>query len=208
MTRTFVSTASRVSSAQAAPADGGTSQRRCSMSPCSSSRRQSGAAGETWLACSSAAWRCRVRLTRMAKSSRPGAWQANGWPVSASRRSAIPAESAQRQHGHAQRANGADGRLGGGPVVGMAGDAGVVEDQQPAGVIPGGQPGDMRGQLGRRHFGETAVGIVQQRDGGDAECRPGLPQFPGPLPGQVGAGLVQRGRLAAGVAQNMHRGSA
>ena len=45
MARTFVSTASRVSSAQAAPANGGTSQRRCSMSPCSSSRRQSGAAG-------------------------------------------------------------------------------------------------------------------------------------------------------------------
>ena len=79
------------------------------------------------------------------------------------------------QHGQAQRSGGPDGRGCGGPVVGMAGDAGVVEDQQPAGVIPGGQPGDVRGQFGRRYLGETAVGMIQQRDGGDAEYRPGLP---------------------------------
>ena len=44
------------------------------------------------------------------------------------------------QHRQAQRSGGSDGRGRGGPVVRMAGDAGVVEDQQPAGMIPAGQP--------------------------------------------------------------------
>jgi hypothetical protein len=61
------------------------------------------------------------------------------------------------------------------------------------------------GQFGAQHLGEVAVGIIQQRHGGDAERRSGLPQFASPLPDQVGAGLVQRGRLTAGVAQDVHR---
>ena len=56
----------------------------------------------------------------------------------------------------------------------MTGDAGVVEDQQPAGVIPGGQPGDVRGQLADRYPGQAAVGIVKQRHGRDTQGRPGL----------------------------------
>ena len=51
------------------------------------------------------------------------------------------------------RSRRSDGRGCGGPVIGMAGDAGVVEDQQPTGVIPGSQPGDVCGQFGGRHRG-------------------------------------------------------
>ena len=79
------------------------------------------------------------------------------------------------QHGQAERSGGSDGRGCGGPVIGMAGDAGVVEDQQPTGVIPGSQPGDVCGQFGGRHRGQAAVGIVKQRDGRDTQGRPGLP---------------------------------
>jgi Family of unknown function (DUF6328) len=82
------------------------------------------------------------------------------------------------QHGQAERSGGPDGRGCGGPVVGMTGDAGVVEDEQPAGAVPGG----VRGQFGARHRGQVAIGIVKQGHGRDTQGRPGLPEFPCPLP--------------------------
>jgi hypothetical protein len=76
------------------------------------------------------------------------------------------------QHGQAERSSGPDGRGCGGPVVGMTGDARIVEHEQPAGAIPGGQPGGVRGQFGARHRGQVAIGIVKQRHGRDTEHRP------------------------------------
>ena len=55
-------------------------------------------------------------------------------------------------------------------VVGVAGDAGVVEDQQPAGSVAGGKPGDVRGQLTLRRAGEAAVGVAGQGDGHGPEA--------------------------------------
>jgi len=52
---------------QASP-PGRSSQRKCSQSPCSCSRRHSTAAGEIWLACMSAAVRCAARSTRTHRS--------------------------------------------------------------------------------------------------------------------------------------------
>ena len=57
------------------------------------------------------------------------------------------------QHRQAQRGRREDGGGRRSPMVGMAGDAGVIENQQPAGMVPGGQPGDVRGQLGGRYLG-------------------------------------------------------
>jgi hypothetical protein len=38
-------------------------------------------------------------------------------------------------------------------MVEMAGDAGVIEDQQPAAMVAGGQSVDARGQFASRHGG-------------------------------------------------------
>lgn len=79
------------------------------------------------------------------------------------------------QHGQAERYGGSDSRGCGGPVVRMTGDAGVVEHEQSAGAIPGGQPGGVRGQFSARHRGQVAIGVVKQGHGRDTQGRPGLP---------------------------------
>jgi len=61
-----------------APATAGRSQRRCSQSPCSCSRRHSTAVGEIWVACMRAALRCLARSTRMHRSTSLGDRPANG----------------------------------------------------------------------------------------------------------------------------------
>jgi hypothetical protein len=61
------------------------------------------------------------------------------------------------------------------------------------------------GQFGRREAGQPAVGIAEQRDAGRAEFGRCLPQFLPPRPVQVRVRLVQRGRLAVRVTQDVHR---
>jgi len=72
----------------------------------------------------------------MAKSSRRGGWPAKRLAGFGSQAGRDASRQRPGQHGQAQRLSRADGRLGCGPVVGMAGDAGVIENQQPAGTIP------------------------------------------------------------------------
>ena len=154
-------------------------QRRCSQSPCRCSRRPSTAAGEIWLACIRAALRRLARSTRMHRSTRSGRWPVNASP---------------------------GGRQPSRLVVGVAGDAGVAEDQQPDGPVAGGQPGDVRGELTLRRAGEAAIGVPQQDDGRDSEGAAGLPQLPGLCPAEAGAGLVQVRGLAVGIAQQVSGG--
>ena len=93
-------------------------------------------------------------------------------------------------------------------MIRMAGDAGVVENQQALGAEPHGQPGDLAGRPAGRDLSQVAVGVIEQGDGGQPELGGGLAEFL--LPGlvQCGVVLVQRGSLAMGEAQHVNSGTA
>ena len=93
-------------------------------------------------------------------------------------------------------------------VVRVAGDPGVIEDQHAIGMNSGRHPSGVSGQLARRDGPESAVRVIQQHYCGYAEFAAGLPQFLLPDAAQIGAVLVQGGRLAAGVAKDVHRRAA
>lgn len=107
-----------------------------------------------------------------------------------------------RQPGALPGQHGGGGR---GPVVRVAGDPGVVEDEQPAGVAVRCRRGGMGRQLIRSDLSQPAVGVVQQGDAGRAKLRAGLAEFLLPRTAQVGADLVEGGRLPVRVAQDVHR---
>jgi hypothetical protein len=88
----------------------------------------------------------------------------------------------------------------------MTGDAGVVENEHSVWPVAGGQPHGMGGQFWRRDGCEPAVGVIEQGDGGRGKLSAGLLQLRFASPVQIGVVLVQRGRLAVGVAENV-RGS-
>jgi hypothetical protein len=98
------------------------------------------------------------------------------------------------------------GGAGGCLVVWVTGDAGVVEDEQAVWPVADSQPYGMGGQLRRRDAGEPIVGIAEQGNAGCGQLGAGVPQFRFAFGVQVGAVLVQRRRLAVGVAQDV-RGS-
>ena len=54
-------------------------------------------------------------------------------------------------------------------VVGVAGDAGVVEDEQPAGIVLTDRGQDARRELACANRAELAVAEIEEADGGDAE---------------------------------------
>jgi hypothetical protein len=87
----------------------------------------------------------------------------------------------------------------------MPGDPGVVEDEQAASPMPIRGGDHMAGQLGRREAGQPAVRVAEQGDAGRAEFGGRLPDFLLSRMAQVRVRLVQRGRLAVRVAQDVHR---
>ena len=94
---------------------------------------------------------------------------------------------------------------GGGLVVMVSGDPGVVEDEQPAGLAADRRRGGVRRQFRGRDAAQPAVGVVQQGDAGRAELRAGPAELLLPRTMQVSAGLVEGGRLPVRVAQDVHR---
>ena len=91
--------------------------------------------GGTWLACSRAARRCRLLL--------PGEVMAGlGFELAGHRLRQRPCQDRE-----AGVLPGQHGGSGGGPVVRVAGDPGVVEDEQPAGLAAGRRRGGARRQL-------------------------------------------------------------
>ncbi len=94
-------------------------------------------------------------------------------------------------------------------VVGVPGDATLVEDQQVAGVLLVDQPSYRRGQLGDWHGVQPPVGVVEQFHPAHTQHGGGGTQLGGADPAEVtGTGVRQRGGLAVGQAQHGDVGTA
>ena len=80
---------------------------------------------------------------------------------------------------------------GGGLMVRVPGHPGVVENEHAARADTDGGRRDMAGELAGRDAGQTAVGVVQQRDAGRAEFGGRLAQLVLARPMQVGPRLIR-----------------
>ena len=152
-------------------AAGGTSQRGYSRSPSRRSRRHSTDPGEIWLAWSSAARRGRALLTRTHRSIRSGGWPAKSLPVSAEKAGRDGGGQRPGQYRQPGPVSGQCRGAGGGPVVGVPGHSGVVEDEQATGLGAGGSRCDMTGELGRR-LGWAITASTLGQAGSIAAARP------------------------------------
>jgi hypothetical protein len=86
----------------------------------------------------------------------------------------------------------------------VPGDPGVVEDQHTAGADAGGGGRGVAGELAGRDAGQAAVRVVQQRDAGRPEFGGCLAQLGSAGLVQISLRLIERGRPAVGVAQDVH----
>ena len=108
------------------------------------------------------------------------------------------------EYGQPARAGGTHGGPGDCAVIGVAGDAGLVEDKQAIGAMAGEGLQYLGGKFGLWNGGQAAVAIVKQVDAGHAEHGARLPQLALPHTMQARADLIQGRCLAAGIAKNAY----
>jgi SAM-dependent methyltransferase len=106
------------------------------------------------------------------------------------------------EHRAAERASGAEGGVGGVLVVGVAGDATIVEDEERSGVDGAGGAGDVVGEPCGGLGGKVAVEVVEKLDVGDAEDGAGGGELVGADGGELTGDAVEGGGFAVGEAEH------
>lgn len=104
----------------------------------------------------------------------------------------------------AARAGGAHGSPGGCLVIGVAGDAGLVENKQAVWVMTGESLQHLAGKLGLRNGCQAAVTVVKQVDTGYSQHRARLPELAFPHAVQARADLIHGRCLTPGAAQDTY----
>lgn len=97
--------------------------------------------------------------------------------------------------------------LGRAYVVGVAGDAPLVEDDEQVGVDRVRRRGDLPGEARQRDIGESPVGVVEQVDPADAQDGRRLSELFATDLSEGAIRSAEGGGLTVGEAQHRHRGT-
>ncbi len=187
------------------PSSGGRSQRRCSTSPSSSSRRHSTLVGTAWLACARLAVRCLSRFDGHREVDLGGLVADEvGVELLVELLGDVARES-PGEHREAQRRRCLQRRLRCCRMIRVPRHSGGVEDDQALGRRRRGRGTNLAYENAAAHALEGAVWVVAELRRGQAQHRSRVLQLQRAQGPQVTADPMDRRRLALGQTQHGHR---